>query len=138
MATADALAMAKAEDKDLILISYKSRPPLCKIQEIGKYKYDLIKTQRRNRKNQKSVELKEIRLGLNIDSHDVETKQKQANKFLHDGHSVKIAMRFRGREITFMNNGRSVIQSFIDGLDCDATDVPIKREGNTLSIIVKK
>ena len=138
MKLTDALTMAENEEKDLILISPNTNPPLCKIQELGKYKYDLMKKERKNKKNQRTVETKEIRLGLNIDTHDFETKQKQANKFLTDGNKVKIFMRFRGREITFLDNGKEVVQNFVDGLNDIKIEKPVKKEGNTISTIVAR
>ena len=94
-----ALEAAYAEDLDLVCISPNAQPPVCKIMDYGKYRFEQAKREKEARKNQKTVEVKEIRLGLSIDVHDFETKGRHANRFLDEGNKVKVSIRFRGREL---------------------------------------
>ncbi len=94
-----ALEAAYAKDLDLVCISPNAQPPVCKIMDYGKFRFEQTKREKEAKKNQKVVEVKEIRLGLSIDVHDFETKGKQAIKFLNAGNKVKVSIRFRGREL---------------------------------------
>ncbi len=94
-----ALEEAAAKDLDLVCISPNAQPPVCKIMDYGKFRFEQAKREKEAKKNQKVVEVKEIRLGLSIDVHDFETKGKQAIKFLNAGNKVKVSIRFRGREL---------------------------------------
>ncbi len=94
-----ALEVASAKDLDLVCISPNAQPPVCKIMDYGKFRFEQAKREKEAKKNQKVVEVKEIRLGLSIDVHDFETKGKQAIKFLNAGNKVKVSIRFRGREL---------------------------------------
>ncbi len=94
-----ALQEAFAKDLDLVCISPNAQPPVCKIMDYGKYRFEQAKREKEAKKNQKTFEVKEIRLGLSIDVHDFETKGKQAIKFLNAGNKVKVSIRFRGREM---------------------------------------
>ncbi len=96
---AKALEAAENADLDLVCISPNAQPPVCKIMDYGKYRFEQAKREKDAKKNQKVVEVKEIRLGLSIDVHDFETKGKQAIKFLKSGNKVKVSIRFRGREM---------------------------------------
>lgn len=107
-------AMQKAEDAhlDLVLISPNATPPVCKLMDYGKYRYDMMKRIKEQRKNQKTIEVKEIRLTPSIDQHDLEVKAKKASGFLQDGNKVKVAVRFRGRELGHTELGREVLDQF--------------------------
>lgn len=99
MATAKAIELAYSKDLDLVCLSPNTDPVVCKIMDYGKYRFDQAKREKESRKNQKVVEMKEIRLGLSTDVHDFETKGNHAKRFLTDGHKVKVSIRFRGREL---------------------------------------
>ncbi len=96
---AKALEAAYAQDLDLVCISPNAQPPVCKIMDYGKYRFEQAKREKEAKKNQKVMEVKEIRLGLSIDVHDFETKGRHAMRFLQDGNKVKVSIRFRGREL---------------------------------------
>lgn len=110
----EANEMAAKAHLDLVMMSPNAKPPVCKIMDYGKYRYDTLKRQKEQRKNQKTVELKEIRFSPSIDSHDLEVKAKQANKFLSDGNKVKVSVRFRGRELGHTEIGKVVLEKFIE------------------------
>lgn len=97
---------------DLVKISPTAVPPVCKIMDYGKFRYEQIKREKETRKNQKIVELKEIRLSMTIDDNDIATKVKNARKFLLDGDKVKVSLRMRGRQMVYSNNGIEVMGSF--------------------------
>lgn len=101
---------------DLAEISPQAKPPVVKILDWGKYRYEQQKHQQKSRSRQRQVEVKQIRLGLKTDEHDVRVKLKSAEKFLQAGHKVKINLRFRGREITHPDLGRTVIDDFFNAL----------------------
>ena len=98
----DAQKMADEKNLDLVKISPQAKPPVCKIMNYSKYKFDLAKKEKEARKKQKVVAVKEVRLSPNIDTHDVQVKVKNAIKFLKDGNKVKVSIRFRGRELSLM------------------------------------
>ena len=100
MSSRDAQKLADDKSLDLVKISPQAKPPVCKIMDYSKYKFDLAKKEKEAKKKQKVVETKEVRLSPNIDTHDVETKVKNAVKFLKAGNKVKVSIRFRGREMT--------------------------------------
>jgi translation initiation factor IF-3 len=109
MSTAEALARARADGLDLIEISPNAAPPLCKIMDYGKFKYEESKKAAQARKNQKIVETKELKVRPNIDVHDLETKLKAARKFLAEGDKVKFSVRFRGREMSNQGIGHDLL-----------------------------
>ncbi|NLA70329.1 MAG: translation initiation factor IF-3 [Clostridiales bacterium] len=110
----DALALADEADLDLVNISPNAAPPVCKILDYGKYRYELQKKDKQNKKNQKVTEVKEIRLSPSIEDHDVQVKAKTAIKFLKEGDKLKVSLRFRGRERDFVAKGYEVMQKFAD------------------------
>ena len=110
MSTSDALALADEADMDLVNISPNAAPPVCKILDYGKYRYELQKKDKLNKKNQKVTEVKEIRLSPSIEDHDMQVKAKTAIKFLKDGDKLKVSLRFRGRERDFVSNGYEVMK----------------------------
>lgn len=110
MSPRDALKMAQALDLDLVKVAPQAKPPVCKILDYGKYRFEMQKKEKEAKKNQKVIELKEIRLSLNIDTNDFNTKVNQAAKFLQQGHKVKVSIRFRGREMAHTSLGIDVEQ----------------------------
>ena len=136
MALNDAIQKAYDEDKDLVLVGSNANPPVCKILDYSKFKFEMAKKEKEARKKQKVVELKEIRLSANIDTHDLEVKAKNANKFLKSGDKVKVSLRFRGRELSFVNKGREIIEKFISLLEDGQIDKDPKLEGKFLNVIV--
>jgi len=113
----EALTLAAEADLDLIEISPQATPPVCKILNFGKYKYEMQKRKAEAKKNQKVIEIKELKLRPMIDTHDYEVKIKQAKKFLSDGNKVKFTMRFKGREMNTSNLGQDVLQRILDDLE---------------------
>ena len=107
-----AKTLAEDKDLDLVLLNSKVNPPVCKIMDYGKFKFDSLKKEKELRKNQNVPELKGIRLSMTIDKHDLETKAKQANKFLLDGNKVKVFLRMKGRQNAFAQSGLQVMQQF--------------------------
>ena len=114
MSAADALKAATYRSLDLVKIAPQAVPPVCKIMDYGKYKFDQQKREKEAKKNQKVIEIKEIQLTLNIDTHDIETKVNHAIRFLKAGNKVKVSIRFRGREMVHPERGLEIMQSFAD------------------------
>ena len=110
----DALEAAYAKDLDLVNVSPNANPPVCKIMDYGKYRFDIAKREKEARKNQKVIETKEIRLGLSIDKHDFETKGNHAIQFLKSGNKLKVSIRFRGRELGHPEIGLEIMQRFAE------------------------
>ncbi|MEE1005605.1 MAG: translation initiation factor IF-3 [Acutalibacteraceae bacterium] len=114
MPVAKALEAAYGADLDLVCISPNAEPPVCKIMDYGKYRFEQAKREKEAKKNQKTVEIKEIRLGLSIDVHDFETKGRHAIRFLDDGDKVKVSIRFRGRELGHPEIGLDTMKRFAE------------------------
>lgn len=114
MSARDAFRIATEKNLDLVKIAPQAKPPVCKIMDYGKYRFEQSKREKEARKNQKVVEIKEIRLSLKIDTHDFETKANQAMKFLKAGNKVKVSIRFRGREMAHPENGLTTMQEFAE------------------------
>lgn len=114
MSTEEANQKALDAHLDLVLMSPQAKPPVCKMMDYGKYRYDLLKKQKEQRKNQKNMEVREIRLSPRIDDHDLETKAKKAIEMLSDGDKVKVSVRFRGRELGHTDLGREVLDDFVE------------------------
>lgn len=113
----EALQLAADAGLDLIEISPQAVPPVCKILDFGKYKYEMQKRKAEAKKNQKVIEIKELKLRPMIDTHDYEVKIKQAKKFLAEGNKVKFTMRFKGREMNTSNLGQDVLHRILDDLE---------------------
>lgn len=105
---------AVERDLDLVKVAPNAKPPVCKIMDYGKYKYELAKKEKEARKNQKVINVKEIRLTPNIEAHDLNVKARRANEFLQSGDKVKVSVRFRGREMGHTNIGKVVLKDFAD------------------------
>ena len=140
MSSRDALAVAAKAGLDLVKISPKATPPVCKVMDYGKYRFEQTKREKENRKNQKVIELKEIRLSATIDQHDMEVKAKACQKFLGNGDKVKVTIRFKGRQIKHGDIGMDVMDAFYEMVkDAASVDKPAKQEGrNMIMILVPK
>ena len=110
----DAIEAAYAKDLDLVNVSPNANPPVCKIMDYGKYRFEIAKREKEARKNQKIIETKEIRLGLSIDKHDFETKGNHAIQFLKSGNKLKVSIRFRGRELGHPEIGLDIMSRFAE------------------------
>ena len=137
MQTSAALDLAYQKNLDLVLIAPKAEPPVCKVMDFGKYKFELAKRDKEARKNQKVVNVKELRISSSIDEHDFETKVNHAKKFLQDGDKVKVSIRFRGREIHHSALGAKSLERFRDALlDFGTADKAPKLEGRSMSLLI--
>ena len=134
-----AVAMSVAEERglDLVKIAPQVNPPVCKIMDYGKYRFEQIKRDKEQRKNQKVIEIKEIRLSATIDTHDMEVKAKACTKFLQNGDKVKVSIRFRGRQITHGDIGLDVMNTFYEMVKDSANiDRPAKQEGRNMFMVL--
>lgn len=137
VSAAEAQKLADEKNLDLVKIAPQAKPPVCKIMDYGKHKFEIAKREKENRKNQKVSNIKEVRLTPNIDSHDFNTKLNQASKFLKSGDKVKVSVRFRGREITHSALGKDLLVRFRDGVEeFGAADKDIKLEGRSMVMVL--
>ncbi|NLA77173.1 MAG: translation initiation factor IF-3 [Clostridiales bacterium] len=137
MSSKDALKLAANQNLDLVKIAPQATPPVCKIMDYGKYRFEQAKREKEARKNQKIVEIKEIRLSLNIDTHDFDTKANHAKKFLSDGDKVKVSIRFRGREMAHAENGKGTMQRFAEACEEFGTvEKAAKLEGRSMLMFI--
>lgn len=133
MSSAQALQRATEMNLDLVKIAPQAKPPVCKIIDYGKYRFEQAKREKEARKNQHIVEIKEIRLSLNIDTHDFNTKAGHAQRFLKEGNKVKVSIRFRGREMGHPEQGHAIMKRFAEILaDCANVEKPSKMEGRNM------
>lgn len=133
LSSSAALAAAEERNLDLVLIAASAKPPVCKIMDYGKYKFEQAKREKDAKKNQKTVETKEIRLGLKIDVHDFETKGTHAKRFLKSGNKVKVSIRFKGRELGHPELGYETMKRFADYCEEEAVVAkPAKMEGRNM------
>ena len=136
MSGREALRLAQEKDLDLVKIAPQAQPPVCKILDYGKYRFEQQKREKEAKKNQKVIEIKEIRLSLNIDTNDFNTKVNQAEKFLKAGHKLKVSIRFRGREMAHTNLGLEVQKRFAASLPDAQVDKPPKLEGRSMQMFM--
>ncbi len=137
MPAREALKRAQEADLDLVKIAPMAKPPVCKIIDYGKYKYELVRKEKEAKKKQKTVEVKEIRLSPNIESNDLNTKINAAKKFISKGNKVKITLRFRGREMAHMQSSRHILDDFAEELsDIAMVEKAPKLEGRSMSIVL--
>ncbi len=132
-----ALELAEERHLDLVEISPNANPPVAKILDYGKYRYELQKREKEAKKKQRTIQVKEIRLSTFIEEHDILVKAKTANKFLQEGDKVKVSLRFRGRERDYVSKGRGVMEAFADA--CSENSVMDKKpsfEGRSLTMIL--
>ena len=137
MSLQEAMKLAELAELDLVEVSPNANPPVAKILDLGKYKYDQTKAQQRQRKNHKEVVVKEVRLGPSIGDHDLGVKVKQAEKFLGLGYKVKASVMFRGRQMAHTELGNEVLQKLVDRLGEKAKmeQAPI-RQGRSIHIVI--
>lgn len=140
MSASEALEKAAQRNLDLVKIAPQAVPPVCKIMDYGKYRFEQAKREKEARKNQHIVEIKEIRLSLNIDTHDFNTKLNHALRFLEDGDKVKVSIRFRGREMGHPEQGYEIMRKFAEACtDAASIEKPAKLEGrNMLMFLASK
>lgn len=133
MSARDALVLAEKANRDLVKISPNATPPVCKIMDYGKFRFEQAKREKEAKKNQKVVEIKEIRLSMNIDTGDFNTKANHANRFLTDGNKVKVSIRFRGREMAHTDNGLVIMQRFAEACaENGSVEKPAKLESRSM------
>ena len=137
MPTVAARAAAEEAGLDLVMVSPGATPPVCRIIDYGKFKYERTRKEKESRKKQHTVEIKEIRMSPNIDTNDLQTKINAARKFLTRGDRVKVTLRFRGREMAHMNESMHILTDFAAALEDIATvDRQPKVEGRTMSLFL--
>ena len=137
MTTKEALSLTIQKGLDLVDIAPQATPNVCRIMDYGKYRYEQAKREKEARKNQKTVEVKEVRMSMNIDTHDFQTKVNQANKFLKSGDKVKVSVRFRGREMAHTDFGKELLDRFKDACaELGTVDKPAKMEGRSLAMFI--
>ncbi|MCI7106988.1 MAG: translation initiation factor IF-3 [Lachnospiraceae bacterium] len=122
---------------DLVKIAPNAKPPVCKVIDYGKYRYEMARKEKDAKKKQKIVEIKEIRLSPNIDTNDLNTKMNAAKKFLTKGNKVKITLRFRGREMAHMNSSKHILDDFAENLsDIAVVEKAPKIEGRSIGMVL--
>ena len=137
MSSRDALALAEQRQLDLVKIAPQARPPVCKLMDYGKYRFEQSKKEREFRKNQKVITVKEVRLSATIEDHDIDVKFKNAVKFLKEGNKVKVTIRFRGRQITHSDIGRQVMNEFAERIkEYGTVDKAPQIEGRNMSMFI--
>lgn len=137
MSTKDALKMAEERNQDLVKIAPQAAPPVCKIMDYGKYRFEQAKREKEARKNQHVVDIKEIRLSLNIDKHDFDTKLNHAKKFLSAGNKLKVSIRFKGREMAHPEHGLVTMRNFATACeDFGTVEKPAKLEGRSMQMFI--
>lgn len=133
MSAKDAMQMAREADLDLVKIAPNAKPPVCKIIDYGKYRYEQARKEKEAKKKQRTMEVKEVRLSPNIDTNDLNTKANQARKFLSKGDRVKVTLRFRGREMAHVNYSKQILDSFCEKLeDIAVVEKAPKMEGRSM------
>ena len=133
MSARDAFKLAREAELDLVKIAPTAKPPVCKIIDYGKYRYELARKEKEARKKQKVIDVKEVRLSPNIDTNDLNTKVGAARKFLEKGDKVKVTLRFRGREMAHISKSKYILDDFAESLaDIAVVDKPSKVEGRSM------
>ncbi len=137
MSAREAMKIAQEAELDLVKIAPTAKPPVCKIIDYGKYKYEQTRKEKEARKKQKTVELKEVRLSPNIDTNDLNTKINNAKKFISKGNKVKVTLRFRGREMAHVQQSKHILDDFAETLaDIAVVEKPAKMEGRAMSMVL--
>jgi translation initiation factor IF-3 len=133
MSAKDAMKRAREANLDLVKIAPAAKPPVCKIVDYGKYRYELARKEKEAKKKQKVTDVKEIRISPNIDENDLNTKANQARKFISKGDKVKVSLRFRGREMAHINMTKQILDDFYEKLsDIAVIEKPAKLEGRSM------
>ncbi len=137
MSSKEALELAETKGLDLVNIAPTAKPPVCKIMDYGKYKFELQKKEKQNRKNQKVVSIKEVQLSPSIDTNDFNTKCNHAKRFLKGGDKVKVCVRFRGRELTHSELGEVLLKRFAEAcVEEGSVERPAKLEGRNMTMFL--
>ncbi len=137
MSSREALKLAQEADLDLVKIAPMAKPPVCKIIDYGKYRYEQARKEKDAKKKQKTVEIKEIRISPNIDTNDLNTKVNNAKKFISKGNKVKVTLRFRGREMAHVQQSKHILDDFASLLtDVASVEKPAKLEGRNMSMVL--
>ncbi|MDY3872210.1 MAG: translation initiation factor IF-3 [Roseburia lenta] len=137
MSAREAMKLAEEAELDLVKIAPNAKPPVCKIIDYGKYRYELARKEKEAKKKQKTVEVKEIRLSPNIDINDLNTKVNAAKKFLSKGNKVKITLRFRGREMAHIAQSKHILDDFAKEVeDMAVVEKAPKQEGRSISMVL--
>ena len=137
MSAREAMLKAQEAGLDLVKIAPQAKPPVCKIIDYGKYKYELARKEKEARKKQKIIDVKEVRLSPNIDTNDLKTKVNAARKFLSKGDRVKVTLRFRGREMAHMHSSKHVLDDFAEQLkDVATVEKAPKVEGRSMTMFL--
>ena len=137
MSARDAMKLAREADLDLVKIAPGAKPPVCKIIDYGKYRYEMARKEKEAKKKQKTVEVKEVRMSPNIDANDLNTKVNNAKKFILKGNKVKVTLRFRGREMAHVQQSKHILDDFADMLkDVAQVEKPAKLEGRNKSMVL--
>ena len=137
MSAKEAFKLALEAELDLVKIAPTAKPPVCKIIDYGKYRYELARKEKEAKKKQKVIEIKEVRLSPNIDTNDLNTKVNNAKKFISKGNKVKVTLRFRGREMAHVQQSKHILDDFAELLsDVAAIEKPAKMEGRSMSMVL--
>ena len=137
MPVKEAMKLAQEAELDLVKIAPKAQPPVCKIIDYGKYRYELATKEKEAKKKQKTVEVKEVRISPNIDTNDLNTKVNNAKKFIAKGNKVKVTLRFRGREMAHMQQSKHILDDFAEMLaEVAVVEKPAKLEGRSMSMVL--
>ena len=137
MSSDDALKLAYDKGYDLVLMAPQAQPPVCRIMDYGKYRFERDKKEKEAKKKQQVIELKEIQLSCRIDTHDFDTKARHAQKFLESGNKVRVVMRFKGREMSHMAIGQEIMQKFQETCSpFGAVDKAPVLDGRLLSMVI--
>ncbi len=137
MSSREAMKLAQEAELDLVKIAPTAKPPVCKIIDYGKYRYELARKEKEAKKKQKTVEVKEVRLSPNIDVNDLNTKVNNAKKFIAKGNKVKVTLRFRGREMAHVQSSKHILDDFADMLkDVASVEKVPKMEGRSMSMVL--
>lgn len=139
MSAREAMKLAQEAELDLVKIAPTAKPPVCKIIDYGKYRYEQARKEKEAKKKQKTMEVKEVRLSPNIDTNDLNTKANQARKFISKGDKVKVTLRFRGREMAHVNYSKQILDSFYERLeDIAVVDKNPKMEGRSMVMFLSQ
>ena len=134
MPVKEAMKLAQEAELDLVKIAPKAQPPVCKIIDYGKYRYELARKEKEAKKKQKTVEVKEVRISPNIDTNDLNTKVNNAKKFIAKGNKVKVTLRFRGREMAHMQQSKHILDEML--AEVAVVEKPAKLEGRSMSMVL--
>ena len=137
MSPKDAMKLAREAEVDLVKIAPSAKPPVCKLVDYGKYKYELVRKEKEAKKKQRTIEVKEVRLSPNIDVNDLNTKCNSARKFNEKGDKVKVSLRFRGREMAHIDSSKHILEDFAEKLsDIAVVDKAPKLEGRSMTMFL--